>query len=81
MKVLNLEVTGVGFRAKTANPRGPCRYIIYIYVYVGVSQNWGYHFRGPHKKDYSVWGSMLGSPKFGKLPYIGLRYSVYLSRA
>ena len=37
---------------------------------MGVSQNWGYHFRGPNNQDYSVLGSILGSPYFGKLPYI-----------
>ena len=26
--------------------------------------------RGPHNKDYSILGSILGSPYFGKLPYI-----------
>ena len=36
---------------------------------LGVSQNWGYHFRGPHNKDYSILGSILGSPHFGKLPF------------
>ena len=30
----------------------------------------GYHFKGPHNKDYSILGSKLGSPYFGKLPYI-----------
>ena len=35
---------------------------------MGVSQNWGYHFRGPNKKDYSIFGSILGSPYFGELP-------------
>ena len=34
-----------------------------------VSQNWGYHFRGPNNKDYSILGPILGSPYFGKLPY------------
>ena len=24
---------------------------------------------GPNIKDYSIWGSILGSPNFGKLPY------------
>ena len=38
--------------------------------YVGV---W-YHFRGPNNKDYSILGSMLGSPYFGKLP---CNYRVY----
>ena len=31
---------------------------------MGVSQNWGYH-----SKDYSILGSILGPPYFGKLPY------------
>ena len=35
---------------------------------MGVSQNWGYHFGGPCNKDYSILGSILGSPYFGKLP-------------
>ena len=25
-------------------------------------------FLGPRNKDYSIWGSILGSPYFGKLP-------------
>ena len=25
-------------------------------------------FRGPYNKDYSILGSILGSPYFGKLP-------------
>ena len=29
-----------------------------------------YHFRGPHNKDYSIWGSILGYPYFGKLLYL-----------
>ena len=29
----------------------------------------GVTFWGPNNKDYSIWGSMLGSPYFGKLPY------------
>ena len=36
---------------------------------MGVSQNWGYHFGGPHNKDYSIIGYTLGPPDFGKLPY------------
>ena len=38
--------------------------------YVGVSQNDGYLFGGPHNKDYSILGTILGSPYFGKLPCI-----------
>ena len=30
------------------------------------------HFGGPYHKDYSVLGSILGSPYFGKLPYLGI---------
>ena len=37
---------------------------------IWVSQNWGYLIGGPHNKDYSIWGSILGSPYFGKLPNI-----------
>ena len=36
---------------------------------MGVSQNYGYHFGGPNNKDYSILGSILESPYFGKLPY------------
>ena len=35
---------------------------------MGVPPNWGYLFWGPHNKDYSVLGSILGSPYFRKLP-------------
>ena len=28
----------------------------------------GYPFGGPYNKDYSILGSILGSPYFGKLP-------------
>ena len=40
--------------------------------YMGVSQNCGYLFGGPHNKDYSILGSIVGCPYFGKLPYRGL---------
>ena len=43
--------------------------------FMEVSQNWGYLFGGPHNKDYSIWGSILGSPYFGKLPFIVKRES------
>ena len=39
------------------------------YIGFRVSQNWGYHFGGSHNKDYSILGSILGSPNFGKLPH------------
>ena len=35
--------------------------------YMGVYQNYGYLFGGSHNKDYSILGSILGSPYFGKL--------------
>ena len=31
-------------------------------IYLGVSQNHGYHFRGPHNMDYSVLGVYIGVP-------------------
>ena len=34
---------------------------------MGISQ-YGVPFGGPHIKDYSISGSILGSPYFGKLP-------------
>ena len=37
---------------------------------MGVSQNLGYHFGGLNNRHYSILGSILGSPHFGKLPYI-----------
>ena len=36
---------------------------------VRVPQDEGNHFGGPNSEDYSIWGSILGSPHFGKLPY------------
>ena len=35
---------------------------------MGVSQNWGYLFGGPHNQDYGILGSILGHLYFGKLP-------------
>ena len=37
---------------------------------VGVSQNYGYLFGGAHTKDYSILGSILGSPILGKYQVI-----------
>ena len=31
--------------------------------------NLGVRFGGPNNKVYSIWGSIVGSPYFGKLPY------------
>ena len=36
---------------------------------MGVSQNYGYLVGGAHNKEYSILGSILGSPYFGKLPF------------
>ena len=35
----------------------------------GFPNNLKYHFGGPNNKDYSILGSILGSPNFGKLPH------------
>ena len=42
----------------------------------------GYHFGGPINKDYSILGSILGSPYFGKLPYIHMHiYELHLNKS
>ena len=38
------------------------------YTQRGVSQNEGYFLEDSNKKDYSILGSILGSPYLGKLP-------------
>ena len=38
-------------------------------AYMRVSQNYGYFFRGPYSKDWSLLGSILGFP-FREIPYI-----------
>ena len=38
-------------------------------TYMGVSLNFGYLFGGPYNTDYSMLGSILGSPNLGKLPH------------
>ena len=52
-------------------PRGKVGYISCALSYqdLGVSQNSGYYFGGPYNKDYSIFGSILGFPYFGKLPF------------
>ena len=37
-------------------------------VHSGVSQNQGYHFKGPYNKEYTILGSILGYPNLRKLP-------------
>ena len=46
-------------------PRAPGRAVYRGFPKLGV------FFVGPNIKDYSIWGSILGSPSFGKLPYRG----------
>ena len=38
-----------------------------------VSQNYGHRFDIPHNKDCNIFGSILGSPHFGTLPFERLR--------
>ena len=40
-------------------------YDVYIYIYIyGGSPKLGVPFEGSHKEDYSIMGSILGSPYF-----------------
>ena len=39
-------------------------------TFLGVSQIRGTLFKGPDNKEYSIIGSILGSPSFGQLPLI-----------
>ena len=53
--------------------RHKCKDVAWLKVevflsYLGVSQNRGTLFGCPYNKDYSILGSILGSPYFGKLP-------------
>ena len=51
----------------------------------GFPKNYGYLFGGPIKKDYSILGSILGSPHFGKLPLVqseeNIRHVLFCYRA
>ena len=47
------------------NTRAPSYLYSRLLGYGGVSQNWGYLFGGPHTKDCSVLGSIMGFPYFG----------------
>ena len=51
---------------------------------MAVSQNFGYRFGGPHNKDYSILGSVLGAPILGNYhmvvsitcgPFLGCPYN------
>ena len=59
MRVYSKGFSGEGFRSRMQGSVED----------LGVSQNHGYHFGGPNNKDYSILGSMLESPYFGKLPF------------
>ena len=39
-----------------------------------------YHFGGTYNKDYSILGSILGSPYFWKLPYRASQIQIGLKR-
>ena len=41
-----------------------------------MSQNYGHHLGGPYSKDYSILGSIFGSPCLGKLPLVVLGIGV-----
>ena len=52
----------------------PCRGDPKNSPYPRMAAIWGFPkikgtFWGPNNKDYSILGSILGSPNFGKLPY------------
>ena len=47
-----------------------CAPVLFWSEYSVVSQNWGYLFGGANKKDYNILRSILGSPYFGKLPFV-----------
>ena len=47
-------------------------YRVRIYIYGGFPKLGVPFFGGPYNKDYSILGSILGSPNFAKLPYRSL---------
>ena len=50
-------------------------------IQVGVSQNQGYLFGGPNNKDYSILGSILGSPTRCQLRQSPCHLQVWLAYA
>ena len=48
---------------------------------MGASQHFGYSSRDPHNKDYSISGSILRSPYYGKLPHAVLKLIRLFCRA
>ena len=43
--------------------------VIHKLISMVVLQNQGYLFGGPHSEDYTILGSILGSPYFWKISY------------
>ena len=57
------------FGSQTSQRTGPGNATLLIAPPLnGGFPNLGYLFGGPHNKDYSMLGSILGSPYIGKLP-------------
>ena len=72
MRVIKGDTRSLDYSSYTSSSVAPARLARcrkYFKTYMGACQDYGYHFRGPHNKDYSILGSILGSPFFGKLPY------------
>ena len=59
-----------GWSQEPARPKGTSLHSISFLFQklMGGSKKEGYRMEGPHNEDYSIWGSILGSPYFGKLP-------------
>ena len=55
-------------------------FVIYIYIYGGFPKLGVPFSKGPNNEDYSILGSVLGSPYFGKLPYIHVQCTSYFAR-
>ena len=56
------------------------RYDIYVYIYIyGDFPKLRVLFRGPHYRDYSIFGSKLGSPYFETTIHIYIHiYTLYI---
>ena len=69
--VMHWECGGCGIKCQALQEQGPSRRPYEekgiqksALPSMGVSQKYGHLYSGPHNKDYSVWGSVMGS----KLP-------------
>ena len=56
-------------KSDTPNLASISLYRVLTVAHIGVSQIWGYFFGGLYGKDFSIFGAILGSPYFRKLPY------------